>query len=138
MILLSRARKVRWWKQKLIFDTSSVSPPHSKMEGSSQIDFQEDFQLLEANNETHRRVIVIKNNINNSLNENKAYEEKATSANFSLTLGEQLAILVSLWIFASLVSILVWPCTPIRKAVGLDKREEEKSSWTSWGCLGSH
>ena len=126
VILLSRARKVRWWKQKLIFDIFSFSPPDSKMEGSSQIDFQEDYRMLEANNETHSRVIVMKNNI-------KAYEEKAISDEFSLTLGEQLAILVSLWIFASLISILVWPCTPIRKAVGLDKREEEKSSWTSWG-----
>ena len=103
-----------------------------KMEGSLQIDL-ENYQLLEANNETHSRVIVMKNNINNSINESKAYEEKAISDEFSLTLGEQLAILVSLWIFASLISILVWPCTPIRRAVGLDKREEEKSSWTSWG-----
>ena len=102
------------------------------MAGSAQIDL-ENYQLLEANNETHSRVIVIKNNINISINESKAYEEKATSDEFSLTLGEQLAILVSLWIFASLISILVWPCTPIRRAVGLDKREEEKSSWTSWG-----
>ena len=94
---------------------------------------RESYDLFEVDNRTYTRVNIMESN--DSLNIRKvseAYEEKTIGEDFSLSFGQQLAILVSFWLLASLLSILAWPCAPLRRAVGLEKADEDKS-WSSWG-----
>ena len=95
---------------------------------------QESYDSFEANNLTYSGVNIMKSS-NDSLNILKVSqafeEEKAIEDKFQLSLGQQLAILVSLWLLASLISLLAWPCTPLRRAVGLEPDEDK--SWSSWG-----
>ena len=98
---------------------------------------QESYDLFEANNLTYSRVNIMESSssINNSLNILKVSqafeEEREIGDKFQLSLGQKLAILVSLWLLASLISLLAWPCTPLRRAVGLEPDEDK--SWFSWG-----
>merc|ERR1711974_76511 len=93
---------------------------------------QESFDLFEVDNHTYSRVNIVESN--DSLNFRKVsetYEEKTIGDKFTLSFGQQLAILVSFWLLASIISVLAWPCAPLRRAVGLQKDEEK--SWSSWG-----
>ena len=97
------------------------------------IGLRETYDLFEVDNHTYSRVNIMESN--GSLNIRKVseeYEEKTIGEKFSLSLGQQLAILVSFWIFASILSILAWPCAPLRRAVGLETTDVDKS-WSSWG-----
>ena len=97
------------------------------------IGVQESYDLFEVENHTYSRANIMDSN--DSLNiqrVSEADEEKTINEKFQLSFGQQLAILVSFWLLASLVSVLAWPCAPIRKAVGLEKSDEDKS-WSAWG-----
>ena len=94
---------------------------------------RESYDLFEVDNRTYTRVNIMESN--DSLNirrVSEAYEEKTIGDKFSLSFGQQLAILVSFWLLASVISVLAWPCAPLRRAVGLKKTDEDKS-WSSWG-----
>ena len=96
---------------------------------------RESYNLFEVDNHTYSRVNIMESNDSlNILKVSEADEEKTISDEFSLSFGQQLAILVSFWLLASFVSIFAWPCAPLRRAVGLEKRVSDvDKSWSSWG-----
>ena len=69
---------------------------------------RESYNLFEVDNHTYSRVNIMESNDSlNILKVSEADEEKTISDEFSLSFGQQLAILVSFWLLASLVSIFV-------------------------------
>ena len=126
----------------IVFGLLTFVPPLQT--GSLKMDqtligLRESFDLFQVNNETYRRVTIMESsiNVNDSLNiqnENSTDNDgKAVDEKFSLSLGQQLTILVCLWLLASLLSLLAWPCSPLRRAVGLGKDPAVDKSWASWG-----
>ena len=97
---------------------------------------RESYNLFEVDNHTYSRVNIMESNDSlNILKVSEADEEEKTFGDeFSLSFGQQLAILVSFWLLASFVSIFAWPCAPLRRAVGLEKSGADvDKSWSSWG-----
>ena len=94
------------------------------------IDLRESFDLFQVNNETYRRVTIMESsfNANDSLNiqnENSTDNDgKVVDEKFSLSLGQQLTILVCLWLLASLLL-----CQGL-EGVGQEDREGHGSSTT--------